>query len=81
MNYNDRDNIEMNYTFKNGDVSSEIGLLKIHTVPQYNELSNLNYMNMSVDNGDINIDYCYMNGSTVFESNNQISIDYKNKID
>ena len=64
MKDNDRIDIYMNDTLQNGDTSSEIGLLNIHTLPQTNELSKLNNMNMSVDNGDVNGDYYYINSST-----------------
>ena len=37
-------------------------------------------MNMSVDNCDVNGDYCYTNSSTGSEPKNHISIDYTNKI-
>ena len=36
---------------------------------------------MSVDNGDVNGDYCYMNGSNVSESKNNNYINYKKKRD
>ena len=36
---------------------------------------------MSVENGDINGDYCYMNSYTGSVINNQNSIDYTNKRD
>ena len=71
----------MNDISQNGDVSSGIGLLKNHTFPQDIEPSNLNYMIMSVDNGDVNGDYCYRNSSTGSESKNHNSINYTNKID
>ena len=54
MNDNTRNDTDMNDTLQNGDLSSGIGLLNIHTLPQYNESSDLNEMNMSVDNGDVN---------------------------
>ena len=38
-------------------------------------------MNISVDNGDVNGDHCYMNSSTLSKSNNQDSIHYINKRD
>ena len=79
MNYDVRIDIDMNATLHNGDVSSWIGLLNRHTLPQYNESSNLSYMNMNVGNVDINGDYCYRNGSTGPESKNHKSIDYKKK--
>ena len=80
MNDNDRIDIEMDDTLYNGDVSSGIGLLNRHTLPQDNKSSKLNEMNMSVDNGDFNGDYFYMNIYTVSESKNQNYIDYANKI-
>ena len=54
----------MNANLQNGHVSSEIGLPIRHTLPQYNESSNLDEMNMSIENGDINGGYFYMNSST-----------------
>ena len=36
---------------------------------------------MSVDNGDVNGDYCYTNSSTVYESKNHNYIYYTNKRD
>ena len=38
-------------------------------------------MNMSVDNGDVNGDYFYMDSSTRYESNDQSSFDYTKKRD
>ena len=38
-------------------------------------------MNISVDNGDVNGDHCYMNSSTLSKSKNQDSINYTNKRD
>ena len=71
----------MNDYLPNGYVSSGIGLLNIHTIPQDNLSSKLNVNNTSVDNGDFNGDYCYTNGSTVSVINNHNLVDYKNKID
>ena len=34
MNYNDTNDTDINYTLQNGDVSSGIGLLNIHTLSQ-----------------------------------------------
>ena len=56
----------INDTLQNIDVSSGIGLLNGHTIPQDNESSNFNEMNMSVDNGDVNGAYCYINSSTIY---------------
>ena len=36
---------------------------------------------MSVNNGDVNGDYCYMKSSTGYASNNQNSIDYTKERD
>ena len=79
MNYNDSNDTYMNANVQRGDVSSGIGLLNSHTLPQDNESSNLNEMNTSVENGDVNDDYCYMDSSTGSESNNYNSIDYIQK--
>ena len=38
----------MNDNLHNGDVSSEISLINIHTLSQFNESSNLNDMNCCV---------------------------------
>ena len=81
MNDNERNDADMNYNLHNVYVSRGIGLLNRHTPPQDNESSNLNEMNMSVDNGDINGDYCYMNDSTISESKKQNYIDHTKKID
>ena len=35
MNYNDSDDMDMNANLQNGDVSSRIGLIKSHTIPQH----------------------------------------------
>ena len=80
---NDNDNIEtdINETLYKGNVSSEIGLLYSHIFIQSNKSSKLNKMNMSIDNGDINGNYCYMNSSTWSVVNNQNPIDYTNNID
>ena len=49
-------------------MSSVIGLLNRHpTPPQDNESIDLNDVNMSVDNGELNGYYCYMNGFTGYE--------------
>ena len=61
MNNNDRNCKYMNDTLQNGDVISGVGILNKHTIPQDNESSHLKEMNMKVDNGDTNGDYCYMN--------------------
>ena len=42
MNDNDIIDKYINATPQNGDISSGIGLLNIHTLPQYNEPSKLN---------------------------------------
>ena len=81
MNYNQSNDTYTNATFKNGYVSSGIGLLKIHTLPQDKQSGNFNDMNMNIENVDVNGDYCYMNIYTVSESNNHNSIDYTKKKD
>ena len=45
MNYNDIYDMEINANLQNGDVSSGIGLIKIHTLHQCNIPSNLDEMN------------------------------------
>ena len=81
MNDNDRIDTDMNETLHNGYVSSGIGLLNSHTLPQDNESSKLDDMNVSVGNSDINGDYFYMNTSTGYVINNHNSIDYTKKRD
>ena len=54
MNYNDRDDIDMNTNSQNVYVSSGIGLLNIHTLLRYNESSQLNEINIGVENVDVN---------------------------
>ena len=54
----------MNETLQNRDMISGVGLLNSHSIPQYNESSNLNEMNICVENIDVNGDYCYMISST-----------------
>ena len=44
--YIDNEDTDMNATLKNIDTSSGIGLLSINTLPQYNESSHLNEINM-----------------------------------
>ena len=65
MSGNDIIDTDMNENLQNVDVSSGIGLLSTHTTSQDDESSKLNDMNMSVENGDVNGDYCYMNIHTV----------------
>ena len=61
MNYNTRNDTDMSSTLQNGYLSSGIGLLNSHTLPQDNESSKLNEMNIIFDNEDVNGDYFYMN--------------------
>ena len=65
MNYNDIYDMEINANLQNGDVSSGIGLIKIHTLHQCNIPSNLDEMNWSFKNGDFSGGHCYMNSNTV----------------
>ena len=71
----------MNYTLHNVDVSSVIGLLNRNNLPQAKKSIKVNEMNMSVENGDVNVGYCYINSSTGYFIRNHHSIDYKNKRD
>ena len=57
----------MNANLYNEYMSSGTDLLKRYTLPQYNKSSNLNDMNMGVENGDVNGVHCYMNSSTESE--------------
>ena len=79
MNDNDRIDADTNKTLSNGDVISGIGLLKSNILPQDNESKKLNEINMSVENGDVNGDYFYMNCFTGSDVKNHISIDYTKK--
>ena len=81
MNYNGRIDTDINETLQNGDVISGIGLLNSHTLPQYEESNEMNEINMSVDNGDVNGDYFYMNSSTGSVIKNHNLIDYTKKRD
>ena len=74
MNYNVRDDMDMNDNWQNGDVKSVIGFIIIRALSQYNEPSNFNYMNMGVENGDANSGDCYMNIRNGSKSNNCDSI-------
>ena len=49
MNYNDRDDSDRNDSLHYGDVSSGVGLINIHALPQHNKSNNLNDMNMGVE--------------------------------
>ena len=80
INYNDRNDTDMNDTLQNGDLISGIGLLNSHILPKDNSSGTLNDMNMSVDKGDINGDSFYMNSSTGYESKNHNFVDYTKKI-
>ena len=71
INYNNRDDMDMNANLYNEYMSSGTDLLKRYTLPQYNKSSNLNDMNMGVENGDVNGGYCYMNSSTGSKSKNR----------
>ena len=48
MKDNDRLDTDMNEILQNGDVSSEVGCLYSHTLPQGNKSSKLNEMNIIV---------------------------------
>ena len=64
MNGHYRNDIDMNETLHNVDVTSVIFLLNSHTLPQDNDSSNLNEMNISGETLDVNGDYFYLNNST-----------------
>ena len=64
MNYNYRDDMDMNANLQNVDGSSGIGLLNNHTLPPHNESSNLDETNIGVENGDVNGGHCYINSTT-----------------
>ena len=80
MNYNDRDDMEMNDNMQNVDVSSGIGLTNIQTTSQCNRYINLNEMNWDFKNGDVSGGNCYMNSHTGSEAKNNKSIDSTKKV-
>ena len=69
----------MNAYLHNGDVSSRIGLINIHTISQFNEPSNLDEMNWGVENVDFSGGRFYINIHTLSEAKNHDSIYYTNK--
>ena len=75
------DHMDMNDNLHHGYLSSGIGLLNSHILPPYKKSSNLNEINMGVENGDVNGGHCYMNSSTGSESNNHNSVDSTKKRD
>ena len=76
INDNDRNDTYISDTLYNGDVSSWNGLLNIQNISQDNESSNLNEINITVDNVDVNGYYCYINSTNGSESKNHSSVDY-----
>ena len=48
MKYNDSNDMEMNLNLPKGGVGSVIGLINSHNLPQFNESSNLEYINWGV---------------------------------
>ena len=80
MKYYDRDDMDINSNWNNRDMSIGIGVLNSHNLHQYNKSSNLNEMNMGVENGDANSGHFYMNSANGSESKNQKSIDSTKKI-
>ena len=81
IGFNDWNYTDINANLQSVDVSSVMCLLNIHTLPQYNESSPLNEININAINGDFNVGYCYRNSSTEYEWKNQNSIYYTNKGD
>ena len=80
MKNNDRIDRYMNETLHNVYVSSGIALLNIHSLTQANKSSKLDELNRSVENGGVNGDNFYTNGSTGCVINNHNYVDFKNKI-
>ena len=70
--------MDMNDNLQNLYVSSVISLIYRHTLPEYKDWSNLNDMNMGIENSNVNGDHYYMNSSTESESKNHNF--YKEKI-
>ena len=62
INLNNSDNIDMNADLKNGDVS---GLIKSHTLSQFNESIYYNNIYWGVENGDNIGGHCFMNSHTI----------------
>ena len=59
MNYNNRDDMDMNDNLLHVDVSRGIGVLKRQNLPQYNESGNMDDIYTGVENGDLNGCHCY----------------------
>ena len=81
MNYNDIDDMDMNDNLQNGYVSSGIGLINSHTLPQCNKSINSNEMNWGVKMFNVSDGNCYKNIHTVYESKNHSSVYSTNKSD
>ena len=64
----------MNANLQNDYVGSGIDLINSQNISQFNESSNLNEMNMVVENGDVNGGCCCINSTTVCEAKNHNSI-------
>ena len=75
INFNNRDDIEMNDYLKNGDMSCIIGLTSIHTISQINESSYCNDMDWGVENSVVSDGKHFMNSHTLSEENNHNPID------
>ena len=64
-----------------GDFSRRNGLIKSHTIFQFNELSYLNKMNQGGENCDVSGIHCQMNIHTVLEAKDHNSVDSTKKRD
>ena len=81
INWNKSDDIEINANLKNGDMNGVIGLIKSHTLPQFNEPSYFNEIYQDVENGDMSSGHYFMNSHTLFEANNHNAISSTKKGD
>ena len=81
MNSNNRGDMDMNDNLWYRDVSSGIGLIKIHTLTQRNKPSNWNGMKRGFENGDVIGGHCYIYSNTVSEASNKKYIYSTNESD
>ena len=73
------DDIDTHDDLNNGDVSRGIGLLKSHTLPQFNESSYFNDMDWDVENLDVMGRNCFIDIRTLSKAKNKNSVDFTNK--
>ena len=73
--------MDMNDDLQNGCVSSGIGLINSHTLPQCNKWSNSTEINWGVKNINISGGHSYTNSHTPSEAKNHSSVYSKKKSD